>query len=342
MPRAPQREATGAVVFRLACLRAGRGGARRLPGGRGGECRACPPGAGSGRSRLLGPAPAAGAARSLPHQTIRFLTEADYPPFDYSGPDGNPAGFNVDLARLICDEIKVSCTIQARRFDSLFDALNDNRGDAVIASIAPTAETRQRVDFTDPYYRTPARFVARPTARSTTCCRTAGGKKIAVIAGTAHEAYLKAMFTEAELQAYPDAETARAALRNKRGRSVVRRRHRSGVLAQRHRLRRLLRLPRRPVHREPLLRRGHRHRGETRQRLAAASVQLGAVPAVGEGQLHRSVAALFPDQPVLTWRSACILAGGIAALCWGGLALQFGLILQGPNNLAVICAAQIS
>ena len=150
------------MVFRLACLRAGRRGPRRLPGGRGGECRAGPgPGAGSGRSRLLGPAPPAGAARSFPPQTIRFLTEADYPPFDYSGPDGNPAGFNVDLARLICDEIKVSCTIQARSFGSLFDALNDNRGDAVIASIAPTAEARQRADFTDPYYRTPARFVAR-------------------------------------------------------------------------------------------------------------------------------------------------------------------------------------
>ncbi|HEX2538585.1 MAG TPA: transporter substrate-binding domain-containing protein, partial [Pseudolabrys sp.] len=39
---------------------------------------------------------------------IRFLTETDYPPFDYAGPDGNPAGFNVDLARMICEEIKVA------------------------------------------------------------------------------------------------------------------------------------------------------------------------------------------------------------------------------------------
>ena len=69
-------------------------------------------------------------------QTIRFLTDMDYPPFDYAGPDGNPAGFNVDLARLICDEIKISCTIQARPFGTLLDALNDNRGDAVIASTA--------------------------------------------------------------------------------------------------------------------------------------------------------------------------------------------------------------
>jgi len=47
---------------------------------------------------------------------IRFLTETDYPPFNFTGPDGNPAGFNVDLARLLCEEIKVSCTIQMRRF----------------------------------------------------------------------------------------------------------------------------------------------------------------------------------------------------------------------------------
>src|SRR5271154_6202279 len=32
---------------------------------------------------------------------IRFLTETDSPPFNFTGPDGNPAGFNVDLARAI-------------------------------------------------------------------------------------------------------------------------------------------------------------------------------------------------------------------------------------------------
>ena len=149
-------------------------------------------------------------------QSIRFLTDLDYPPFDYAGPDGNPAGFNVDLARLLCDEIKVPCTIQARRFDTLLDALNDNRGDAVIASIAATAETRQRADFTDAYYRTPARFVARADSPiGDVLPELVEGKKIAVIAGTAHEAFLKQMFTQAQVVPYPNAEAARAALRNK-------------------------------------------------------------------------------------------------------------------------------
>jgi polar amino acid transport system substrate-binding protein len=145
---------------------------------------------------------------------IRFLTETDYPPFDFAGPDGQPAGFNVELARLICDEIKVACTVQMRRFDTLVGALNSNNGDAVIASIAETPEMRRQVDFSDPYYRTPARFVARRDVEIDDVRPEAlEAKKIAVIAGTAHEAYLKALFTEAEVHPYPDAESARAALK---------------------------------------------------------------------------------------------------------------------------------
>jgi polar amino acid transport system substrate-binding protein len=145
---------------------------------------------------------------------IRFLTENDYPPFNYAGPDGNPAGFNVDLARMICEELKIACTIQMRRFDTLIDSLSDNRGDAVMASIGVTPQTRKRVDFTDPYYRTPARFVARRDAPAMDVRpEQFEGKKVAVVAGTAHEAYLKALFAEAEIHPYPTAEASRDALR---------------------------------------------------------------------------------------------------------------------------------
>src|SRR6478609_6987463 len=145
---------------------------------------------------------------------IRFLTETDYPPFNYAGPDGAPTGLNVDLARLICEELKVACTVQMRRFDTLINALNTNNGDAIIASIAATPEMRSRVDFSDPYYRTPARFVARRDSTIEGVRPEAlEGKKIGVVAGTSHEAYLKTLFTEAELHPYPDADAARFALK---------------------------------------------------------------------------------------------------------------------------------
>jgi polar amino acid transport system substrate-binding protein len=145
---------------------------------------------------------------------IRFLTETDYPPFNFTGADGNPAGFNVDFARSLCEEIKVTCTVQMRRFETLLDAISSNRGDAIIASIAVTPQMRARVDFTDPYYRAPARFVSRkdavmPEIRP----EYLEGKKLGAIAGSSHEAYLKAMFTDAELHSYPNDEALRLALR---------------------------------------------------------------------------------------------------------------------------------
>ena len=145
---------------------------------------------------------------------FRFLTEFDYPPFNYAGPDGNPAGFNVELARLICEELKLQCTIQLRRFDTLLQALGENRADAVIASLAVTPETRLRVDFSDPYYRPTARFVMRRANTLRDVVPEAiEGKKIAVVGGTAHEQYLKTFFTEAELKRFPNMEAAREALR---------------------------------------------------------------------------------------------------------------------------------
>src|SRR2546421_9113337 len=147
---------------------------------------------------------------------IRFLTETDFPPFDFAGSDGNPAGFNVDLARLICEDLKLSCTVQMRRFDTLLAALGENRDDAAIASVAPTPALRQKIDSTDPYYRSPARFVAlREAGPADLAPERLEGKKIAVVSGTAHEAYVKTFFTEAEARGYANADAAREALRRR-------------------------------------------------------------------------------------------------------------------------------
>jgi len=145
---------------------------------------------------------------------IRFITEIDYPPFNYSGPDGNPAGLNVDLARMVCEELKIACTVQMRRFDTLLPSLGDNRGDAVMASIAVTPEARKLADFSDPYYRTPGRFAARRnSAINDVRPELLEAKKVAVVAGTAHEAFLKALFTEVDVRPYETPEQTREALR---------------------------------------------------------------------------------------------------------------------------------
>lgn len=145
---------------------------------------------------------------------IRFTTTDDFPPFNFTGPDGKLTGFNVDLARAICRELSVPCTIQSRPWDGLVDTVAAGRVDAALAGIAITPENRAKLDFSDVYLRSAARFVGR---KSGTAARiNAEGpadRKIAVAKGSAHEAYLAAFFPTSPRVAVETLEAAEAALK---------------------------------------------------------------------------------------------------------------------------------
>lgn len=144
---------------------------------------------------------------------IRFVTSDDYPPFNFTDAEGRLVGFNVDLARAICEHLNVPCTMQVRPFEDLAAALADDRADAAIAGIAITAEARQGVAFSDVYLRLPARFVERRSNRFDISVEGLAGRRVGVVSGTAHEAYLRTFFPEADIRGYDDADAARSALR---------------------------------------------------------------------------------------------------------------------------------
>jgi polar amino acid transport system substrate-binding protein len=148
-------------------------------------------------------------------RALRFLTDDDYPPLNFSLPDGTLAGFNVDVARAICAELQLACTIQARRWDTLVDSLLSSKGDAVIASLAATPALRSKLDFTKPYYKSPARFVARKDLVLDDATPVSlAGKDVGVVAGSAHKAYLDAFFPKAVEKTFPDIAALRDALRS--------------------------------------------------------------------------------------------------------------------------------
>jgi polar amino acid transport system substrate-binding protein len=146
--------------------------------------------------------------------TIRFLTDDDYPPFNFARGDGQLQGFNIDLARALCAEIEAQCTIQPRRWDLLLPALDTNEGDAVIASHRIDADLRQRFEVSLPVYRAPARFVGRKDgAVQATDASALQGKSIGVVGGSRHEAYLNALFPAVRIERFADAERALEAMR---------------------------------------------------------------------------------------------------------------------------------
>jgi polar amino acid transport system substrate-binding protein len=154
------------------------------------------------------------AEREEPRRVaIRFLTDSDFPPFNYYDEDNVLTGFNVDVARGICLELDVACDIQVRPWAALLPALATGEADAVIASHSVTPNALKVADFTDRYYFTPGRFAGkRGLTQSDVTPDGLEGKRIAVAKGTAHEAYLRAFFRDSAIRAFETVELARDAL----------------------------------------------------------------------------------------------------------------------------------
>jgi polar amino acid transport system substrate-binding protein len=145
--------------------------------------------------------------------TLRWITEGDYPPFNYFDEDGQLIGFNADMARAICRELDISCEINVVNWDTMTATLKSGDADAAIASIAINAKSLEDLDFTDSYYDTPARFAAKNGAKfDSVTPEGLDGKSVAVVENTAHAAYLKDFFEDVEIKPYKTPQEARAAL----------------------------------------------------------------------------------------------------------------------------------
>lgn len=144
---------------------------------------------------------------------VRFVTDSDFPPFNFYDEDGVLVGFNVDLARAICLEIGTACDIKARLWEELLPSLKAGEADAVIAAHKVTPLAASDVSFTDRYFHTPGRFAGRKDSPDVEITPSGlDGRRIAVARGTAHEAFLKTFFRDSPLALYENADLAREAL----------------------------------------------------------------------------------------------------------------------------------
>ncbi|NLH82784.1 MAG: transporter substrate-binding domain-containing protein [Phyllobacteriaceae bacterium] len=148
--------------------------------------------------------------------TIRFLVTGDFPPFSFLDATGRLIGYDVDLARVLCEELNASCSLQMRPFADLVPALLDKRGDAILAGLAVGADLRDRIDTTDAYLGTPGRFVTQRDETLEATPEGLAGRWIAVVSGSAHERFVLSRFPAARVAAFPDESSARDALRDRK------------------------------------------------------------------------------------------------------------------------------
>jgi len=95
---------------------------------------------------------------------ITIATEGAYAPWNFTGPDGKAAGFEIDLANDLCARMKVKCTIVIQDWDGLIPALNVGKYDVIMASMFITDKRLEVINFSRPYAIDPSSFAVSKTS----------------------------------------------------------------------------------------------------------------------------------------------------------------------------------
>ena len=165
---------------------------------------------------------AVGGASAQDWSKIRIGTEGAYPPFNYLDTDGSLKGFDIDIAKALCAEMKAECEFVVQDWEGIIPALQAGKFDAIIASMSITEERKKSVDFTNKYYNTPpAVAVPKDSDIAGVTKEALAGKTVGAQASTTHSAYSEATYTDSTVKIYPTADEYKLDLVNGRLDAVV-------------------------------------------------------------------------------------------------------------------------
>lgn len=129
-------------------------------------------------------------------QTLRIGMDSEaYPPFYSQQSDGSWSGWEIDMLKAVCDQMKVTCEVERMAWDGLIPALSQNKVDFIWSSMTINGEREKVIDFTHYYYKTPNVIVGAKDDHKKVDCGvldSLSGRAIGVQGGTNYSSYLQA------------------------------------------------------------------------------------------------------------------------------------------------------
>ena len=162
------------------------------------------------------------AGSAMAQEKLVIGTEGAYPPFNTLEANGNLTGFDIDIAKALCEEMKVTCTFVTNDWDGIIPALQSKKFDAIIASMSITPERKEQVAFSKKYYNTPpAIAVPKDSPLKDASPASLKGKTLGAQGSTTHSNYTEKHMPDSELKLYPTADEYKLDITNGRIDGVV-------------------------------------------------------------------------------------------------------------------------
>lgn len=131
---------------------------------------------------------------------IRVAMDPSLEPFEFVDIDGNPTGFDVDLARQIGARMGVDVQFVTTSYDGLYDALVAGRADIIVSALYPDPSRTHAFAFSPPYFQAGEMLIVREDSTIGGVLDLAG-REVMVIYGT--HAHMLALHWEQTLTPPP-------------------------------------------------------------------------------------------------------------------------------------------
>lgn len=144
-------------------------------------------------------------------ETITFAMEPSYAPFETTNEKGEVIGFDVDIAKALCEELKATCQFKTQSFDSLIAGLKFKNFDAIISGMDITEARQKQVAFTNAYLDNSVSYVAVKGKHTPDTAKNVGVQN-----GTTFQQYLNKNAKQYNLKPYASLQSAVLDLKNGR------------------------------------------------------------------------------------------------------------------------------
>lgn len=126
--------------------------------------------------------------------TLKVALEGTYPPFNYREKDGQIAGYDVDVARLLAARLGVKVEFVSSEWASILAGLSAGKYDVIISQVGINPKREQAFDFSTPYiYSMPQLIVRKDEKAVYRTLDDLKGKKVGVGQGSVYEQQAKAV-----------------------------------------------------------------------------------------------------------------------------------------------------
>lgn len=125
----------------------------------------------------------AGSEGTVTEGVLTVGTNAEFPPFEYIGDDGEPDGFDMAMMALIAEELNLELKVENMEFKSLIAAIESNQIDCAAAGMTVDPDRAKAVSFSDTYFTATQKVIVKEGSDIATN-EDLVGKKIGVQEGT--------------------------------------------------------------------------------------------------------------------------------------------------------------